>query len=128
MFSWFKKRLNVLLPNDINNGFMNANLCTVKTNSKITIPKNVIGFVSYKDKVYLEMQEGEYTINKENLPDLYKRQGGNKRTLKHIKVDFFFINTKAFDINFSYTDKIPVNAKNVKIILFIGLIIITYFL
>ena len=114
MFSWFKKRLNVLLPNDINNGFMTANLCTVKTNSKIIIPKNVIGFVSYKDKVYLEMPEGEYTINKENLPDLYKRQGGNKRTLKHIKLDFFFINTKAFDINFSYTDKIPVNAKNVK--------------
>ena len=115
MFNWLKNKLNNLVPNDINDGLMTSKFCTIKLGSKIKIPENVVGFVSYKDKIYLEMNSGEHILNEESLPSLYKKQLGKKKSIKKLNIDLYFVNQSRFEHNLNYKDKIPVNHKMKKL-------------
>lgn len=116
MFKWLKRALNNLLPSDIDKGMMSCNFCTIKIGDKIKIPDNCVCLVTYKDKTFNTLQSGSYTLSKELLIDLYQKQLKNKKELKKLKVDFFFVNTKDFSYNFDYIDKIPVSGKLNKLI------------
>ena len=115
MFNWLKNKLNNLVPNDINDGLMTSKFCTVKLGSKIKIPENVVGFVSYKDKIYLEMDSGEHILNEESLSSLYKKQLGKKKSIKKLNIDLYFVNQSRFEHNLNYKDKIPVDHKMKKL-------------
>lgn len=115
MFNWLKNKLNNLVPSDINNGLMTSNFCTIKLGSKIKIPENVVGFVSYKDKIYLEMNMGEHILNEESLPSLYKKQLGKRKAIKKLNIDLYFVNLSRFEHNLNYKDKIPVDHKMKKL-------------
>ncbi|MCQ2564696.1 MAG: hypothetical protein MJ152_02410 [Clostridia bacterium] len=115
MFGWLKKKLNSFVPTDINKGMLTSNFCNVKIGSTITIPSGVICYVSYLDKIYLELIEGTYILNEATLPTLYKKQLGKKDKIKHIKVDFFFVNLSSFNLSLVYIDKIPINNKLTKL-------------
>lgn len=115
MFNWLKNKLNNLVPNDINDGLMTSNFCTIKIGSKIKIPDNVVGFVYFKDKMYLEMNSGEHILNEESLINLYKKQLGKKKSIKKLNLDLFFVNLSRFEHNLNYKDKIPVNHKTTKL-------------
>ena len=116
MFKWLKRKLNYLLPDDIDEGMMSCTFCTIKLGEKISIPENCICLVTYKDKVYNTLQTGNHTLNKELLLDLYQKQLKKQNELIKLKVDFFFINTKAFTYSFDYFDKVPINNKLSKIL------------
>ncbi len=115
MFGWLKKKLNSFVPTDINKGMLTSNFCNVKIGSTITVPSNVICYVSYLDKIYLELIEGTYVLNEATLPTLYKKQLGKKDKIKHLKIDFFFVNLSSFNLSLVYIDKIPINNKLTKL-------------
>lgn len=115
MFSWFKNKFNNLLPSDAHNGLMTAELTTIKVGTKLTVPENFVCFACYKDKTYLEMPTGTHILNAETLPELYKEQLGKRRSLRHLKIDLFFVNLNQTNISFSYNDKVPVSGKNTKL-------------
>ncbi len=115
MFGWLKKKLNSFVPTDINKGMLTSNFCNVKIGSTITVPANVICYVSYLDKIYLELLEGTYVLNEATLPTLYKKQLGKRDKIKNLKVDFFFVNLSNFNLSLVYVDKIPINGKLTKL-------------
>lgn len=116
MFSWLKNKLNPIIPDDIHKGIMTSNFCTIKNGSKISIPQGIICYINYKDKNYLELNSGEYTLNETTLPELCTKQRGKEKKLKKIKIDFYFINTKQFDISFTYKDKVEIQNRLAKLI------------
>lgn len=113
MFNWLKNKQNLLLPNDASKGFMTSNFCTIKLGTKLTVPYNFVCFVSFHDKIYLELQEGTHVLDETNLSALYKKQAG-KLKIHKLKVDLFFVNLSAFNRTFKFSDKIPVNKENTK--------------
>lgn len=116
MFNWLKNKLNFLIPSDIEKGLMTSCYKNIKLGDKLTVPTNVVCFLSFKDKVYLTLQEGTHSLNKDLLLKLYEKQLGKKKSLKHIKVDLFFVNKKTFNFNLNYFDKISVQKKMEKVL------------
>lgn len=116
MFSWLKNKLNTLIPDDANKGIMSSNFCTVKNGSKISVPNAIVCYINYKDKNYLKLNSGEYSLNEATLPELCAKQRGKAKKLKKIKIDFYFINTKKFDMSFRYKDKVEVQNRLAKLI------------
>ena len=114
MFRLFKFSKSVSIPSDIIKGLMTSSLCKgVKLGSKISIPKDIICLVSYKDKVYKILETGNYTINETLAPELYDRQA-KKRKIKKLNIDFFFVNRQNLSISTNFKDKIPVERKMTK--------------
>ena len=93
MFNWFKNKLNSLIPSDFEKGFMSYNFCSVKINSNLTVPENSVCFVCYRNKIYLELTAGSYTLDENTLHSVYIKQSKNKE-LKKIKLDLYFVNLK----------------------------------
>lgn len=116
MFSWLKNKLNSIIPDDIQKGVITSNFCTIKNGSKISVPTGVVCYINYKDKNYLELNAGEYTLNETTLPELCEKQKGKNKKLKKIKIDFYFVNTKQFDISFTYKDKVEIQNRLAKLI------------
>lgn len=116
MFSWLKNKLNSIIPDDIQKGVITSNFCTIKNGSKISVPTGVVCYINYKDKNYLELNSGEYTLNETTLPELCEKQKGKNKKLKKIKIDFYFVNTKQFDISFTYKDKVEIQNRLAKLI------------
>ncbi len=117
MFNWLKNKLNSLIPDDVNKGIMTSNFCTIKNGTKINIPKEIVCFINYKDKNYLEIEDGEFVLNDASLPELCSKQRKKNDKLKKIKLDLYFVNTKPFDFKFEYKDKIEINNRIAKVLL-----------
>lgn len=115
MFNLFNIKHN-LIPKDVNNGMLTSLFTTFKVDEKIDIPENVICFIRFKDKTYKEISTGTYSLNKEFLLDLYTKQLKNKKKLKVLKADLYFINLNTFNIEFEYTTKIIYNHIKSKIL------------
>jgi len=106
VFNLFKNKLNYLVPSDISKGLVSSNFVTIKIGDKITIFDDIVCFVTYKDRFFYEFTAGTYILSKETLLDLYDRQRKGQKNLKKLKIDFFFVNTRAFDFPLSYADKV----------------------
>lgn len=105
MFGWFKK-FNRLLPDDVQKGFMTSNFCVVKLGETIEIPENVVCFVTYKDKKYLELQTGKHELSRELLLDLFTKQVKKDEKIKKIKADFYFINKTPLNLDRSFVNRL----------------------
>lgn len=116
MFNWLKNKLNNLLPNDINKGFATSNFVTIKVGDKITIPENIVCFISFHDKIYAELKTGTYSLDENLLPNLYTKQKKKRKNLKKFNLDLFFVNLNSQNIKLSYVDKIPIKNKTTKLI------------
>lgn len=110
MFGWLKNKFNNLLPPDANKSLMSANFCTVKLNTKLTVPENMICYVCYKDKTYLELPAGTHFLNQENLKNLCKKQHLAK-SLKKVKVDLFFVNLSTFERQVKIKEKLLISRR-----------------
>ncbi len=116
MFNWIKNKLSPLIPDDIQKGIMTSNFCTVKIGEKISIPSNIHCFINYKDKNYLQIDEGDHVLDETNLSELCNKQRKSKKKLKKIKMDLYFVNTNPFDFSFKYKDKVEINNRLAKLI------------
>ena len=114
MFGWFKSKVNVL-PNDIEKALMSSVFVEIKLGSKIVVPNNVVCFVSYKDKIYLTLKEGTYSLDENNINALIIKQKRNKSKIKTIKLDLFFVNKSVFNENSSFTINYPINKQKTKV-------------
>lgn len=111
MFNLFKRKQN-LVPKDVKSGMLTSNFVSFKVGEKLEIPENIICLIRFKDKTYKQLEQGEYSLNKEFIIDLYTKQLKNKSNIKNIKADLYFINLSSFKFEFEFTDKLPLN--NVK--------------
>lgn len=109
MFNFFKNKLHNLIPSDVKNGLLTSNFCQFKVGDKIVIPENIICYVTYKDKTYKELTSDTYALDKDFILDLYKKQLKNKKKLKNIKADLYFVNLNNFTFEFEFADKIVID-------------------
>lgn len=113
MFNFFKNKQN-LIPNDVFDGMMTSKFCEIKPNAKINIDNNIVCFVSYKDKVYLTLTEGNHQLSEHNLKDLIAKQSKSGNP-KQLKVDLFFVNKNPFNLTNSFTIKYPISKQKTKV-------------
>lgn len=114
MFKLFKNNHNSFIPKDIKNGMHSANFCTVKLGEKIEIDNNLICFVSYKDKIYLELNSGSYVFNKEFLLEIYTKQLKKKKKLKSLNLDLYYVNLNAFSYEFDFSNNLYLTSGKTK--------------
>lgn len=115
MFNWLKNKLNPIIPDDAKKGFISSNFLTIKNGSKINVPNNIVCFINYKDKNYLQLNEGEYVLNESTLPELCAKQRNHDKKLKKLKLDLYFVNTNELDITYTYKDRIEINSRLAKV-------------
>jgi len=116
MFGWLKNKFNSYLPSDINKGFMSSYFCKIKLGNKLTVPENMVCFLHYRDKLYLELPAGTHILDANNLKALCERQF-KKEKQKKVYADLFFVNLKAFSRTVEFKYKIPVNNRSTKLII-----------
>ena len=116
MFNFFNFKSKKLIPADIDKSIMSSNFCTIKLGEKLELKENLNCLICYKDKIYYELQQGNYHLTRELLIDLYSKQAKNNKKLKKLKADLYFANTNLFSFSFNYVDKIPLNNQLTKII------------
>lgn len=104
MFNWFKSKKNSIIPSDLDKGFLTSIFCTLKLNTQIDLPKNVVCFVCYKDKIYCE-KEQELVIDKKELSSLMKKQH-KKPKANTIDMDLYFVNKNEQTREITFNDKI----------------------
>lgn len=104
MFNWFKSKKNSIIPSDLDKGFLTSIFCTLKLNTQIDVPENVVCFVCYKDKIYQE-KENELIINKQNFNLLIKKQHKKSKS-NELDMDLYFVNKNEQNREYNFSDKI----------------------
>ncbi len=114
MFNWFKNNHKNYLPPDIERAFLTSKEVECKLGSTLTLPSDTVAYLSFKDKIYLS-SNSFLEISAKNLQPLIEKQTKNeKKPIKTIKADLFFVGLKEQERNFSFRDKLMFNKEIIK--------------
>lgn len=93
---------------------MTSSFSTIKLGEKLSLPENIICYVTYKDKTYYELTHGNYNLTRELLIDLFKKQYKVEEKPKNLAVDLFFVNTSPMKKELVFRDKVSIHNDLIK--------------